>query len=162
MKYISSIVVFCFLGLILIGCGGRTANPVAAVKAGDEQLSCSALRVEMAHVESQVQGLLPKSKKTGKNVALGTAGLFLIVPFFFMDFSGAEQAEIRAFQERYGALQRTYANKGCSGDNATNTSASETTTGVKDKLNALKTLLDDGVISKEEYDAGRTKILDEL
>ena len=159
-KVIAWLLISCLLSLSLFGCGGRTANPVAAIKAGDEQLSCSALRVEMSNVEKQVQSLLPKSKKTGKNVALGTAGLFLIVPFFFMDFSGAEQAEIRAYQERYGALQTTYVNKGCGGENANSNGGSAE--GVKAKLEELKVLFDEGLISKEEYEKGRSKIIENM
>lgn len=95
----------------LTGCGGRAANPVKSIQPGDSELSCEALRTEMANVEAQVATLIPESKKTGKNVALGTAGLFLIVPFFFMDSGAAEDAEIKAYRDRYGELQKMYAQK---------------------------------------------------
>lgn len=62
----------------LAGCGGRAAQPVAKTQLGDEQMSCEELKAEMAHAEAQVQALIPESKKTGKNVALGAAGVFLI------------------------------------------------------------------------------------
>ena len=149
--------------LPLAGCGGRTANPVSAIQAGDEGLSCSALRVEMASVQSEVQALIPDSKKTGKNVALGTAGLFLLVPLFFMDFSGAEKAEIRAYRERYGALQRTYASKNC--DDSSLSTVNQSIAGdstPKMRLEALKTLHDEGLISDEELEKSRAKILEEL
>ena len=49
-------------------------------------------------------GLIPASDKTAKNVALGIAGWFLLVPWFFMDFSQAEQTEINALRQRHNHL----------------------------------------------------------
>ena len=49
-------------------------------------------------------GLIPASDKTAKNVALGIAGCFLLVPWFFMDFSQAEQTEINALRQRHNHL----------------------------------------------------------
>lgn len=152
-----------FALLPIAGCGGRAANPVAAVQPGDAGLSCEALRTEMATVESQVAALIPESKKTGKNVALGTAGLFLIVPFFFMDSGGAEKAEIQAYRVRYGELQKTYAQKRCDhvaseGDAGTGTAVGAMST--KQRLVELKQLFDEALISESEYEKARESLLD--
>ena len=151
-----------FALLPLAGCGGRTANPVASVQPGDAGLSCVALRTEMSTVESQVAALIPESKKTGKNVGLGVAGLFLIVPFFFMDSGAAEKAEIQAFRARYGELQKTYSQKGCDqmadeGDDGTGSAVGAMST--KQRLVELKQLFDEGLISESEYQEAREYVL---
>ena len=96
----------------LSGCG-RSANPVQIWQPTDDQLSCSSLLSAMDEAENNIKRLLPKSEKTGKNVALGVAGAFLLVPWFFMDFSEAEKIEIDAYRNRYNHLARLYRDKGC-------------------------------------------------
>src|SRR5690606_20679539 len=89
--------VLAFTMLITISaCGGRTPNPVMVAQYGDYQKSCKALEFEMTTIQGEIQRLLPKSDKTGQNVALGVAGWFLLVPWFFMDFKNAEQTEYEA------------------------------------------------------------------
>lgn len=135
------------------------ADPVPEYKSGDADMSCDALKTEMAHIEAEVDALLPQSKKTGKNVALGAAGLFLIFPWFFMDVGDAEQAEIRAYNERYLALEKLHQDK-CTGDGAEK--AGSSTDSTKSRLESLKQLYDDGLITEAEYTERRTKILDSL
>lgn len=88
----------------LVGCAGRAANPVMVQQYGDQNKSCEAIEKELSYIESEVQRLAPKTEKTGKNVGLGVAGAFLLVPWFFMDFSESEQVEIDAFRRRYNHL----------------------------------------------------------
>lgn len=143
---------------MLSACGGRTANPVRSVQAGDGLLGCEALRAEMSNVEAQAAALVPESKKTGKNVALATAGVFLIVPFFFMDSGAAEDAEIKAYRDRYAELQKTYAQKGCERQAA----SGSTPAGAKskrDRLLELKELFDQKLISEADYEKAKTALL---
>jgi len=112
-KYISSATISLIV-TTLVGCGGRTANPVQTWQPSDDNLSCASLVAAMQECESNIQNRIPKSEKTGKNVALGTAGAFFIVPLFFMDFSEAEKVEIDAYRNRYNHLVRLYDDKGCS------------------------------------------------
>ena len=79
--------------LLLLGCAGREAHPVSTYQYGDEKKSCKALEMELTFTEEKIQRLLPETKKTGKNVGLGVAGVFLIVPWYFMDFTKSEQIE---------------------------------------------------------------------
>ena len=99
--------------LLVTGCAGRAANPVMVSQVGDEERSCAALEKELAFIEGEIQRLIPESEKTGKNVALGVVGIFLIVPWFFMDLSQAEQVEINAFRQRYNHLVILADEKGC-------------------------------------------------
>lgn len=104
--------------LILIiftaGCAGRPANPVMSNQYGDAKKSCASLETELSFIQSEIQRLNPKTEKTGKNVALGVAGAFFLVPWFFMDFSSAEEQEINAYRQRYMNLSSIAEDKQCS------------------------------------------------
>ena len=103
-----------FTTLIFItACAGRTANPVMVQQYGDHNKSCNALGKELQFIETEISRLVPETEKTGTNVALGVAGVFLIVPWFFMDFSEAEQVEVNAFRQRYNNLIIIAEEKGC-------------------------------------------------
>jgi len=97
----------------LVGCAGRAANPVMVQQYGDNRKSCKALELELSQIEQEIQRLVPKTDKTGKNVALGVTGFFFIVPLFFMDLSQAEQIEINAYRQRYNHLLIIAAEKQC-------------------------------------------------
>ena len=75
---------------MVVGCAGRAANPVIIQQYGDDKKTCQALEREMAFIQEEIQRLVPQTEKTGKNVALGVTGFFLIVPLFFIDLSKAE------------------------------------------------------------------------
>jgi hypothetical protein len=156
---VKKIIVYFSLTALLVACGGRVADPVAQYKPGDEAMSCGDLKAELSHVEQEVNKLLPESKKTGKNVALGAAGLFLIFPWFFMDMSTAEKTEIKAYNERYLALEKLYRNK-CSGIEYDNSGSSNGSTG--ERLQLLDDLKKDSLITEEEYNSRRTEILDSI
>ena len=55
-----------------------------------------------------------KNKQVGTNAALGVAGFFLIVPWFFMDLGGAATAEQKAAQARFKRLEQMKIDKKCS------------------------------------------------
>ncbi len=99
--------------LFLTACGGRTPAPVMISQYGDQKKSCEALEFEMTNIQGEIQRLLPKTDKTGKNVALGVAGWFLLVPWFFMDFKNAEQTEYEAYRQRYNHLSVIAMDKQC-------------------------------------------------
>ncbi len=104
------------LGVTLMtvsACGGRDPNPVSRYEIGDEDRACEGLKVEIADNEQEMLKLLPYEDATGKNVALGVTGYFLIVPLFFMDFKDAEAIEIRALRKRNQWLRELAHRKGC-------------------------------------------------
>jgi hypothetical protein len=98
---------------LIFGCAGRTANPIMVQQYGDDGKSCVALEKEMQFIQSEIQRLIPETEKTGKNVALGVTGFFLIVPLFFMDLSKAEQQEVDAYRQRYNHLLILSGEKNC-------------------------------------------------
>jgi hypothetical protein len=80
---------------------------------GDAGKSCNAIATEISFIESEISRLIPSTEKTGKNVALGVAGWFLIVPWFFMDLTQSEQIEINALRQRYNNLVILGGEKNC-------------------------------------------------
>ena len=104
----------CAFALALSGCCGRAPNLVVAYQPGDEDRSCEALRAEIAENETEIVKLLPGEDATGKNVALGVTGAFLVVPLLFMDFKDGECIEIDALRRRNLWLREAAHNKGCS------------------------------------------------
>lgn len=98
---------------LLTACGGRTANPIMASQYGDTKKSCEALEFEIANTESEMNRIIGDTDKTGKNVALGVAGAFLLVPWFFMDFKNAEATEYQALRQRYQHLTSIAIDKNC-------------------------------------------------
>ncbi|MSO74768.1 MAG: hypothetical protein EXQ99_06435 [Alphaproteobacteria bacterium] len=98
----------------MTGCGGRSANLVPHYQPGDEKRSCEGLRSEIATNEVEIAKLLPDEDATGKNVALGVTGAFLLVPWFFMDFKDAEYTEIQALRRRNLWFREVASNNNCS------------------------------------------------
>lgn len=144
--------------LSVVACAGKTAQPVSSYKVGDSEMDCNQLKAEMAHIDARVAELVPESEKTGKNVALGVTGVFLIVPWFFMDFSDAEKVEIQSYKERYLSLEKLYSKKSCVGA-ADIDSAEQNPSSVAERLKALSELHDQGLISDEEYENYRDEIM---
>ena len=98
---------------LIVGCAGKAANPTPRSEVGDEYLGCHEIELEQAHIANRVAVLMPESKKGVKNTALGVTGFFLIVPWFFMDFSDAEKVEIQAYQDRSHKLDMLASRKRC-------------------------------------------------
>lgn len=109
-KVISSLLAFAVL---FAGCAGRTANPIPAYLPGDDTRSCEALKAEIAQLQADMNRLLPKTNKGVTNALWATAGVFLIVPFFFMDLKGAEKIEFQAMRTRHNRLLIIAADRGC-------------------------------------------------
>ncbi|MBE0537180.1 MAG: hypothetical protein IH624_16075 [Phycisphaerae bacterium] len=100
-------------GLLMSGCAGRNANPIPLHVPGDDARGCESLKVEMAQMHTEMERILPKTNKTGSNALLGAAGVFLIVPWFFMDLKGADKVEFDALRNRHNYLLAIYADKEC-------------------------------------------------
>lgn len=107
------IAVICIIATIS-ACGGRKANPISTMQFGDENKSCKSINYEMTANQQEIDRLIPETDKTAKNVALAVTGWFLIVPWFFMDLSKAEEQEISALRKRNDQLAAISINKNCS------------------------------------------------
>jgi hypothetical protein len=100
--------------IISAGCAHTTANPVMLAQPGDDTKSCDGLANEMQQmVDAQAQAESDRNKQVGANVALGVAGAFLIVPWFFMDTGNAATVEERAAKARYQRLNQIQIDRKC-------------------------------------------------
>lgn len=101
-------------GLVLSGCGGREAHPVAAVSAVDRSLDCASISREFAANERQVVSLIKeRSAGAGKNVALAAVGVFMLPALFFIDPKSPEKVEIDALRNRNSVLADIARSKKC-------------------------------------------------
>ena len=108
-----AVCVLLVFAILLPGCAGREANPIAIYMPGDENRSCVALHAEMANLQSDIQRILPKTNKGVSNTLWAAAGVLFIVPFFFMDLKDAEKIEFDAMRQRYNRLLVYAAEKNC-------------------------------------------------
>ena len=100
--------------IFMTGCASSVANPVPVAQVGDDTKSCDAIANEMQKmVTAQVEADGDKDKQIGTNAALAITGIFLIVPWFFMDLGGAASAEQKAAKARYERLQQMQIDKKC-------------------------------------------------
>jgi len=99
--------------LLFAGCAGREANPIPAYLPGDNTRSCPALAAEVAQLQADMARILPKTNKGVTNALWAAGGVFLIVPFFFMDFKDAEKIEFDAMRQRHNRLLIIAADKDC-------------------------------------------------
>jgi hypothetical protein len=111
MKEMLSIVLV--FSIFFAGCAGREGNPIAAYQPNDEKRDCASLEAEMAQLDTQIATLLPKSNKAPWNTLMIVTGIFVIVPFFFMDLKNGEQVELQACRQRRNALALIAAQNGC-------------------------------------------------
>ena len=113
-KLLTMLLLSAFVAMSAIGCAGRTANPIATKEVGDRDLDCEEIEAEMSDLDAQARRLLgEQDSKTGKNVAIGVAGLFIWPIWFFADLSTAERQEAQAMQDRARHLQRLARKKDC-------------------------------------------------
>ena len=96
--------VFCLL--LLAGCGGRAAHPVAANNDYDDRLSCDHLRAEREVNDSKLADLTKERKNDNNN----NVGLAVMDPLF-LDLSGSERTEAEALTKRNAVLDGLIATK---------------------------------------------------
>jgi hypothetical protein len=92
--------------IALTGCMGHHANPVQISQPGDTDKDCNQLRSEIAVTEQQAMRLQNKcDSKLPWNLAMGVAGCFVLVPWFFMDLKCGECDEATAMEARADYLK---------------------------------------------------------
>ena len=102
------------LMFFLSGCAGSGPNPVARYTLKDEKRNCASLKTEIKTNKKEIaKKNTERTNKTFKNLGLGATGVFLVVPWFFMDLKGKEAGETEALERRNAALRRIAFVKGC-------------------------------------------------
>lgn len=117
-KKVNLVTILSILGvsLILSGCGGREAKPIAATHPADSAFDCVGISREFAANERQIVATLKeRSQAQGKNIILGATGAILFFPaLFFMDPKSPEKVEIDALRNRNRVLEDIARTKKCS------------------------------------------------
>jgi hypothetical protein len=96
------------LGVLLVGCAGRSPAPVAVVQPQDRFTNCTAIMAEVQANNQRISELgSEQGAKVAQNVAAGVAGLFIPILWFGMDFqgnAGTEQTALQARQQYLASL----------------------------------------------------------
>ncbi len=143
-----SICLLLACSVFLAGCAGREANLVQIRQLGDEQKTCDALRTELYFIDNEIARLMPKSDKTGKNIALGATGIIFIIPLFFMDLKQGEKKEIEAYRQRYNHLLMITQQRDCKLPPPV---TKETAEAAKNEIENTQTKEETKTLSQEEY-----------
>jgi hypothetical protein len=110
------IAILVSISIALSGCASTPANPVPVAQVGDDTKTCDAIVNEMQQmVSAQDKAAADRNSQVGTNVALGVVGVFLIVPWFFMDLGATATVEQKAAAARFQRLQQMATDKKCTG-----------------------------------------------
>src|SRR5262245_32114368 len=101
------------IGMLLAGCAGRRAQPVAVMQSYDEKLSCDQLKAEIQTNETKALQLTGENESAhSNNVALGVVGAILFWPALFaIDTGDAEKVEIQALHDRISISKPSIPNR---------------------------------------------------
>ncbi|MBS7738193.1 MULTISPECIES: hypothetical protein [unclassified Chelatococcus] len=99
------IIAFLVPIVLLAGCGGREAHPVAATSPTDATSTCSSLLAEYQANATQISTKIgERATNNGKNAVVGVGGLLFPPALFFMDLKSYEKAEVEALEARNRVL----------------------------------------------------------
>lgn len=99
---------FLVAAIVLAGCGGRVARPVALEQALDAKLSCDHLAGEYANNKKRLAELVDERAFSDKN----NVGLLVTSPLF-IDLSDTQKKEALALRARNQRLDELMREKGC-------------------------------------------------
>lgn len=117
---------------------------------------------ELQRVSARKVELYTQLKKTSDNdTAQMSIGLILFWPtlFFLEGGDGPQAAEYSRLLGEEEAIEKTMIQKNCGSELIKVKNEIQPNTDVKDRLVKLEELLNDGVITQEEFDSQRSKIL---
>jgi hypothetical protein len=103
------------LGILLAGCAGRQAAPVAVSQADDPQRSCHQLLQELNYNQHRMALLVRESnhiKAGNADLAAGDAPFFPPVMVAY-DKGDAPRIELKALQDRNANITKMAVDKGC-------------------------------------------------
>lgn len=100
--------------ITLSGCAGRHAEPIAANYATDSRLSCIRIVDEIAkHQQKLISLQAERSRINRRNINVGIAGSFLLIPLFWLNVTDAPEVEQYAIGGRLNVLNDLRDSKNC-------------------------------------------------
>jgi len=135
--------------LFIAGCASPTV--VNERQAGDENLTCDQLISAMRETARFEEEAREDRGVTGTNVA---AAVFFL-PGLLGTYANTEEA-INAAEDRQEYLNELYTLKNC---NSASQDSSNPNGDLAGQLRELRSLFDEGLLTQEEYDAARARVL---
>lgn len=138
---------------------GGCASPyvVQATKLSDEAMTCGQIDIEMAEAERFRMAAQREKGVTGTNVA----AVLFFWPAMIGTYANANEA-IAAAEARKARLALIYSQKGCGAARQPSPSRVTQPRDSTDRFIELKSLLDKGLISVDDYNATRARLISEL
>ena len=104
-KFQPALLLIVMILFLTQSCAGRAAHPVQVAQSGDNKKTCKSLRKETKQIRQNLKKMIPAIKKADKKrTLLMLSGGLLIVPWFFLDLSEADQIEANAKRARHNYL----------------------------------------------------------
>lgn len=140
---------------LLAGCA--TPHVVKSVQTTDTVLNCRQLETEMSEADRFRESADKEKGMTGTNVA----AVLLFWPAMIGTYSNANEA-MAAADTRKSHLMGIYMQKKCAEKEQVATTTAPSTKSSDQKLRELKDLHEKGLITKDEYDSKRVKVISEM
>jgi len=159
------------LGVLIAGCATQPSDlPTTYVSPNQYQnYSCEQITMEMNRTSRKANELQARLKKDADNDAAQMAvGIIIFWPalFFLEGGDGPEAAEYSRLKGEFEALEEVSVQKKCGVEVQTTTStvsaseeSSEESKNLKESLRELKEMLDEGLISEEDYEKKKDALL---
>ena len=141
-----SILFFALIGVIT-GCVSNKS--IQTVQVGDDSKSCERINVELGQLGADFEDAKDDSGVTGKNVGLA----LVFWPGIIVNEVRSNKNE-DSVDSRISHLTNIY-NEKCTGEAAANNSQT-----LKEKLVELKSMLDEGLLTDDEYEVAKKNIID--
>ena len=163
-------ITFLVLGVLIAGCATQPSDlPTTYVSPNQYQhYSCDQITMEMNRTSRKASELQARLKKVADNDAAQMAvGLIILWPtlFFLEGGDGPEAAEYSRLKGEFEALEEVSVQKKCGLEVQTTTStvsASEESKNLKESLRELKEMLDEGLITEEDYEKVKNQLLEKM
>ena len=104
-KFQPALLLIVMILFLTQSCAGRAAHPVQVAQSGDVKKACKSIHKETEQIKRNIKRMIPAVKKAAqKRTLLILSGGVLIVPWFFLDLTDADQIETNAQRARYNYL----------------------------------------------------------
>ncbi len=167
MNFVTKTLVSVFALAMINGCASQPDELQRAYVSPTQfgSFNCSQLGGELERVSGRKVELYGQLKKTADDDAAQMGvGLILLWPtlFFLEGGDGPQAAEYSRLLGEHDAIEKTMIRKDCNAELIKVKQSAPSTQDTEARLNKIQKLLDDGVITQQEFDAQRKKVLAQI